>query len=189
MSEKQTSNSESILCSFNIYPILIKMHKTYIKILKHIASSLTALNRSRRYLQRKDFSTRLRDVHTKYQSYSSILSANISFSFSKFYIWISKFQNTCTVNTRKKYILISLFKNCSEQLKCIIMYWICQVLCTYNPSIWEGEKQEISSYRSALATQWAQDQNGLQETLSQSQTKIFQKEFCNPNLIKNKYLR
>ena len=35
---------------------------------------------------RKNFSTGLWDVHTKYKSDSSIFSANISFSFSKFYI-------------------------------------------------------------------------------------------------------
>ena len=57
------------------------------------------------------------------------------------------------------------------------------------PAFERERSRRISSYSSALATQWAQDQNGLQETLSQSQTKIFQKEFCNPNLVKNKYLK
>lgn len=71
-----------------------------------IKSSLTALNGYRGYLQRKDFSIGLWDVYTKHKSYSSILSANISFSFSKFYIWIAEFQNTCTINTKEKNIKI-----------------------------------------------------------------------------------
>ena len=78
-----------------------------------ITSSLTAFNRYRSCLQRKDFSIGLWDVYTKHKSNSSILSANISFSFSKFYIWISEFQNTSTINTRgkKNTSIISLLKS------------------------------------------------------------------------------